>query len=48
LVGANREKIVEMVKEFEPLSKTHKEKIGNGDASGKIVFRMEEMKDQND
>ena len=43
LVGANKEKIVKMVKEFEPLLKTHKDRFGSGDASGKIVFRMCEI-----
>jgi UDP-N-acetylglucosamine 2-epimerase (non-hydrolysing) len=40
LAGANKEKIVKMIKEFEPLLKTHKERFGNGDASRKIVFRI--------
>ena len=37
LVGANKEKIVRMVKEFEPLLKTHKDRFGSGDASKKIM-----------
>ena len=40
LAGANKETIVKMIKEFEPLLKTHKERFGNGDASRKIVFRI--------
>ena len=37
LVGANREKIVKMVKVFEPLSETHEDRFGRGDASKKVV-----------
>jgi UDP-N-acetylglucosamine 2-epimerase (non-hydrolysing) len=37
LVGTNKEKIARRVKEFEPLSGTHKDRFGNGDASRKIV-----------
>jgi UDP-N-acetylglucosamine 2-epimerase (non-hydrolysing) len=40
LAGANKEKIVKMVKEFEPSLKTHKTRFGNGNASREIVFRM--------
>ena len=39
LVGANKEKIVKMIKEFEPLSKTHKDRFGSGDGSRRIAFR---------
>ena len=37
LVGANKGKIVKMVNGFNPLLKTHKDRFGSGDASGKIV-----------
>ena len=40
LVGADKEKIVKMVKEFEPSLKTHKTRFGNENASREIVFRM--------
>ena len=40
LVGADKEKITKMVKEFEPLPKMHKERFGSGDASREIVYRM--------
>ena len=43
LVGANKEKIVKMVKEFEPSLERHKERFGSGNASRKIVFRMDEI-----
>jgi UDP-N-acetylglucosamine 2-epimerase (non-hydrolysing) len=43
LVGANKEKIIKMIKEFEPLLKTHKERFGSGDASRKIVFGIDEL-----
>ena len=42
LVGANKEKIVKMVKEFEPLLERHKERFGSGNASKEIAFRMGE------
>lgn len=42
LVGVDKEKIVRMITEFEPLFKTHKDRFGSGDASRKIVFRMDE------
>ncbi|MBZ4647031.1 MAG: UDP-N-acetylglucosamine 2-epimerase [Clostridia bacterium] len=37
LVGADKEAIVKMVKEFKPSLDMHKERFGNGDASGKIA-----------
>jgi len=40
LVGADKEKIIKMVKEFEPSSEMHSEKFGSGDASREIVYRM--------
>jgi UDP-N-acetylglucosamine 2-epimerase (non-hydrolysing) len=40
LVGGNRDKIDKMINEFTPLSETHKERFGSGDASRAIVFRM--------
>jgi UDP-N-acetylglucosamine 2-epimerase (non-hydrolysing) len=40
LVGANKNELIKMVKEFEPLSEMHKDRFGSGDASGKIAFRM--------
>ena len=45
LVGADKEKIAKMVKEFEPLFKTHKDRFGSGNASREIVFRMCERGD---
>jgi UDP-N-acetylglucosamine 2-epimerase (non-hydrolysing) len=48
LVGASKEDIVEMVKEFEPLLETHNDRFGRGDASRKIVFRLCEVEDQID
>jgi UDP-N-acetylglucosamine 2-epimerase (non-hydrolysing) len=44
LVGANREKIVKMVKEFEPSSETHKDRFGRGDASRNVVKFIEELR----
>ncbi|NQE53327.1 hypothetical protein C5S29_07015 [ANME-1 cluster archaeon GoMg3.2] len=43
LVGANRAEIVKMIKYFEPLLKTHKDRFGRGDASRKIAFRIAEV-----
>jgi UDP-N-acetylglucosamine 2-epimerase (non-hydrolysing) len=43
LVGANRVEIVKMIKDFEPSLKTHKGRFGRGDASNKIVFRLDEI-----
>ncbi len=37
LVGANRDKIIEMVNGFNPSLKTHEDRFGNGNASAKIV-----------
>lgn len=37
LVGANKDKIIEMVNGFHPSLKAHKDRFGNGNASEKIV-----------
>ncbi len=37
LVGANKDKIIEMVNGFHPSLKTHEDRFGNGNASEKIV-----------
>jgi len=37
LVGADKEKIVRMVKEFHPLLEMHRDRFGNGEASKNIV-----------
>lgn len=43
LVGADKEAIVKMVKEFKPSLAMHKERFGNGDASGKIAHLITDM-----
>jgi UDP-N-acetylglucosamine 2-epimerase (non-hydrolysing) len=42
LVGANKEKILKTIRIFEPKGE-HKERFGRGDASRKIVFRIDEI-----
>jgi UDP-N-acetylglucosamine 2-epimerase (non-hydrolysing) len=43
LAGANKKRIIKMIKEFEPLSETHKDRFGSGNASREIVFRIDEV-----
>ena len=43
LVGADEGKIIKKIKDFEPSLKTHKGRFGSGDASRKIVFRIDEI-----
>jgi UDP-N-acetylglucosamine 2-epimerase (non-hydrolysing) len=43
LVGADKEAIVKMVNEFKPSLARHKERFGNGNASGKIAHLITDM-----
>lgn len=44
LVGTNKERIVEMTKEFRPLIETHKNRFGTGDASKNLVSIIDSLK----
>ncbi len=44
LVGTDKEKIVRMVKEFLPLLETHRDRLGNGDASKSIISIIDGLK----
>jgi UDP-N-acetylglucosamine 2-epimerase (non-hydrolysing) len=44
LVGADKEKIVKMINEFEPSLERHKERFGSGNASRHVVKFIEELR----
>lgn len=44
LVGTDKEKIVRMVKEFQPLLENHRDRYGNGDASKSIISIIDGLK----